>query len=290
MNTGSKYRQPKSLLAALCLFALFYGKQKQTRCIFVPKKQGETISYSVSQNFLTSQKTISGLLAKTDLSPADTVLEIGAGKGHITRALSRRCGQVISYEIDPQLFQRLAGTTEKNVRLICGDFLKASLPGTPYKVFANIPFSHTTAILRKLTETPAPPQAAWLVVERGAAKRFCGQPRETRSSLLLRPFFQTRILCTIPRTQFHPSPRIDAALLELRRRPRPDLPFAQRREFAGFVARCQKYGFSHARSLLTRRQAAAALRQAGLPSIERSGDVLYVQWLCLFRYWKQLQN
>ena len=256
----------------------------------MPKNQGQTMPYSVSQNFLTSQKTISGLLAKTDLSSADTVLEIGAGKGHITRALSRCCGQVISYEIDPRLFYRLAGTTEKNVRLICGDFLKAPLPKTPYKVFANIPFSCTTAILRKLTDSPNPPLAAWLVVEWGAAKRFCGQPRETQSSLLLRPFFQTRILCTIPREQFHPSPRVDAALLELRRSPHPDLSLAQRREFADFIARCQKYGFSHPCSLLTRRQAATALRQAGLPQIERSGNTLYVQWLCLFRYWQQFKK
>ena len=253
------------------------------------KSQGQTMPYSVSQNFLTSQKTISGLLSKTNLSPVDTVLEIGAGKGHITRALSRRCGQVISYEIDPLLFHRLAGNTKKNVRLICGDFLKAPLPKTPYKVFANIPFSHTTAILRKLTAAPNPPLAAWLIVEWGAAKRFCGQPRETQSSLLLRPFFQARIFCTIPRTQFHPSPRVDAALLELRRNPQPDLPLAQRQEFAAFIARCQKYGFSHSRSLLTKRQVSAALRQAGLPQIERSGNTLYVQWLCLFRYWQQFK-
>ena len=253
----------------------------------MPKNQGQTVPYSVSQNFLTSQKTISGLLTRTNLSPADTVLEIGAGKGHITRALSRCCGQVISYEIDPQLFHRLVGTTNKNVRLICGDFLKAPLPKTPYKVFANIPFSCTTAILRKLTAAPNPPLAAWLVVEWGAAKRFCGHPRETQSSLLLRPFFQTRILCTIPRAQFHPSPRVDAALLELRCSPCPDLPLAQRREFAAFAAHCQKYGFSHPRSLLTRRQVAVALRQANLPPIERSGNTLYVQWLCLFRYWRQ---
>lgn len=256
----------------------------------MPKSQGQALPYSVSQNFLTSQKTISGLLAKTDISPADTVLEIGAGKGHITRALSRRCGQVIAYEIDPRLFRRLEGTAGENVRLIRGDFLKAPLPKTPYKVFSNIPFSQTTAILRRLAAAPQPPDAAWLVVEWGAAKRFCGQPLESQGSLMLKPFFQVRIVCAIPRDQFHPSPRVDAALLELRRRPQPDLPLSQRREFADFTARCRKYGFSRARSLLTRRQVTDALRRAGLPPIERSGNTLYVQWLCLFRYWRQLKN
>lgn len=251
------------------------------------KNQGHVLSYSISQNFLTSQKTISRLLDKTDLSRRDTVLEIGAGKGHITRALSRRCGQVLAYEIDRKLFEGLAGKTGENVRLICGDFLKAPLPGKPYKVFANIPFSRTTEILRKLTDAPLPPEVAWLVVERGAAKRFCGQPQESQSSLLLRPFFQLRILCPIAREEFHPAPRVDTVLLELRRRPDPDLPLSQRRAFAAFVAHGRRYGFS---ALLTKRQIATALRLAGLPQIERSGNTLYVQWLCLFRCWQQFHK
>ena len=43
--------------------------------------------YSISQNFLTDRRIIDRLLSKTDISHNDTVLEIGAGKGHITKAL-----------------------------------------------------------------------------------------------------------------------------------------------------------------------------------------------------------
>lgn len=251
------------------------------------KNPGQSLPYSVSQNFLTSQKTIARLLDKTDLSPSDTVVEIGAGKGHITRALSARCGRVVSYEIDRRLWERLAETAPENVRLLCGDFLKAPLPQSSYKVFANIPFSRTTEILRRLTCAPNPPQAAWLVLERGAAKRFCGQPRESPASLVLRPFFRLQIRCPISREEFHPAPRVDAALLELRLRPQPDLPLSQRAAFAAFVSHHRKYGFFHARSLLTKRQISTALRLAGLPRIERSGNMLYVQWLCLFRCWQE---
>ncbi|MCI8350541.1 MAG: 23S ribosomal RNA methyltransferase Erm [Oscillospiraceae bacterium] len=251
------------------------------------KNPGHTLPYSVSQNFLTSQKTLSRLLGKASLSPTDTVVEIGAGKGHITRALSSRCGQVISYEIDRRLWERLAGSLPGNVRLLCGDFLKAPLPQGPYKVFANIPFSRTTEILRRLTYAPNPPQAAWLILEWGAAKRFCGQPQETLASLALKPFFQLQIRCTIPREEFHPAPRVDAALLELRLRPQPQLSLSQRAAFAAFVSHHRQYGFFHTRALLTRRQVSTALRLAGLPQIERSGNMLYVQWLCLFRCWQQ---
>lgn len=82
------------------------------------------------------------------------MLEIGAGKGRITRCLAQYSGSVIAYELDPALAARLEGRLPENVRLYCADFLTAPLPRTPYKVFANIPFSRTTEILRKLTAAP----------------------------------------------------------------------------------------------------------------------------------------
>ena len=60
--------------------------------------------YGISQNFLTDRRIIDRLLRKTDISDSDTVLEIGAGKGHITKALSKRAKKVVSYEIDKALF------------------------------------------------------------------------------------------------------------------------------------------------------------------------------------------
>lgn len=114
---------------------------------FTPKS-----AYSVSQNFLTSGKTIARLLVLTNIFPADMVLEIGAGKGHITRALAQRCAQVLTYEIDPLLCARLRITLPQNTRLFQQDSLRGPLPAKPFKVFANIPFNRTTDILRRLTQ------------------------------------------------------------------------------------------------------------------------------------------
>lgn len=235
---------------------------------------------SVSQNFLTSAPVIRRLLAQTDITPGDLVVEIGPGKGHITRELLPRCGQVLAVELDPALCARLRERfgQDPRLRLVQGDFLTTPLPRQPYKVFANIPFCHTTGILRRLTGAPQPPQAAWLVVEHGAAKRFAGQGLTAWS---LAPFFQVRIAAVIPRSQFHPSPRVDAALLELRLRPQPHLPLDQRQAFRRFLERGMGQGMG---SLLTKRQIAAALRREGLPPPGEDANLKYVQWLCLFRY------
>lgn len=238
--------------------------------------------YSISQNFLTSGRTISRLLTLTDLSKDDMVLEIGAGKGHITRALAQRCGRVLTCEIDPALIAMLRGALPENVRLHQGDFLRMPLPRGPYKVFANIPFNRTTDIIRRLTDAPHPPEAAWLIVEKGAAMRFSGAGQESLTSLSLKPWWEVRIVHRLRREDFHPLPSVDCVLLELRRKAPPDVPVKERRLWDSFVERAVRHGL---RGLLTPRQIASALRQADVPM---SATMRYVQWLCLFRCWRNL--
>lgn len=247
-------------------------------------------SYSVSQNFLTSRGTIDRLIRRTNLNKRDFVLEIGAGKGHITRALLERCERVCAVEIDPKLYaglkERFAG--EPGLSLVPGDFMKMSLPQGPYKVFSNIPFSMTTQIVRRLAEGRNPPSECWLVVEKGAAKRFCGKPAETHFSLMLRPFFQTEVVYHFQREDFHPAPSVETVLLHLSLRAEPDLPLDERRQFEEFLRLSEASGVCGRQSPLSKKQVSTALRLSGLPPLSPSGNMLYVQWLCLFRCWRQL--
>ncbi len=130
------------------------------------KNHGQTMPVSFSQNFLISQKTIERLLRLTNINKCDTVLEIGTGKGHITKALLRRCGRVVAYEIDPKLSVPLRKkfSDSPNLHLMGSDFLRSNLPPAKYKVFSNIPFMITTNIIKKLTQDKNPPQDAWLVI------------------------------------------------------------------------------------------------------------------------------
>lgn len=264
----------------------FFDADENEVYFFMPKAT-QGLPLSISQNFLTGGGTIERLLATSDIDGNDLVLEIGAGKGHITKRLSPRCRRVLAYELDRRLYAHLAPQLPANVELRCGDFLRAELPAGSYKVFANIPFSRTTEILRKLTEASNPPGAMWLVVERGAAKRFCGLPRESTQSLLLKPFYQTRIAAFLRREDFHPAPRVEAALLELKRKDEPDIPWDCRGAYKRFIQRGLREGFSGSHGLLTHKQVSTALRLDGLPPIKPSGQMLYVQWLCLFRCWQR---
>lgn len=249
--------------------------------------RGQVLPYSISQNFLTSRKTIDRLLRKTTITKEDTVLEIGAGKGHITKALSNVCKNVITYEIDRKLYEKLKTQLPENVKLYGTDFLQCHLPKTRYKVFANIPFSKTTVIMKKLTTASTLPEAIWLVMEKGAAKRFCGIPKENVNSLLLKPFFDTKIVYHFNREDFHPSPKTDIVLLELKRKQTADILPSQRSQFSSFLMYHFQNGLFGSKALLTKKQISMALKTAGLPAIQPSGDILYIQWLCLFRCWLQ---
>jgi len=212
-----------------------------------------------SQNFLTSGRVIRRIVSLANLNDSDHVVEIGPGKGHITRELLSRCGHVTAVELDPKLCAalRIKFSGVPGLHLAQGDFLAHPLPRGPYKVFANIPFGRTTDILRKLTQGSHPPQEAWLVVEKGAAKRFLGLPHESLASLNLKPWFEGEILYHFRREDFHPMPAAAAVLLHLKRKPAADITPAQRGAWMRFTA-------------------------ARLPTTR---DTLYVQWLCLFRRW-----
>jgi len=224
------------------------------------QNSGRGGSLRFSQNFLTSGRVIRRIVSLADLNESDHVVEIGPGKGHITGALLARCARVTAIELDPKLY---AGLREKfagapNLRLAHGDFLDWRPPRGAYKVFANIPFNRTTDIVRRLTGGPCPPEEAWLVMEKGAAKRFLGLPSENLSSLSLKPWFEGEVVYHFRREDFHPMPAVDAVLLHLKRRTAADITPAQRGAWMRFTA-------------------------ARLPTAR---DTLYIQWLCLFRrYW-----
>jgi 23S rRNA (adenine-N6)-dimethyltransferase len=192
---------------------------------------------SHSQNFMDDARLAAALIERSSLSEQDVVLEIGPGPGTLTAELARRCKQVIAVEKDPSLAvdlrQRLAALP--NLALHTGDFLDHPLPRKPYKVFANIPFGITTAIIERLTGAPNPPEDAYLVIQLEAAQMFLGRPRQTLKALLLYPWFELSLAHRFRRSDFTPRPQVHAVLLRIRKRSPPLLAAGEARQFRDFV-------------------------------------------------------
>ena len=234
----------------------------------MPKSNKKALSLplSISQNYLTSKEIIRRLIRIAGLCKDDYVVEIGTGRGHITRELARVCAHVDTYEIDRILIEHVSSKINtSNVNMYCRDFLKVSLPKEKiYKIFANIPFSRTSEIIDKIITTNNIPEEAWLIMEKGAAKRFAGKPYDSRVSLILKPFYEINIHYHFKRDDFHPAPGVDVVLLCLKKKNSPDINFSQKRIYKSFVEnQFIKFYYKKAKHL--------------------SRETLYIQWLCLFR-------
>lgn len=179
----------------------------------------------LAQNFLRSPKLVRRLVSMSGIGPSDTVYEIGPGNGIITAALARVVRQVVAIEKDPDLVRRLRERFRPlaNVQIVEKDFLSYSFPTrtSEYKIFANIPYNITAQILRKILYERSNLNAAYLILQKEAAKKYSGSPRETLFSILAKPFFEFQVLFQLRRTDFWPIPNVDSVFLSIKRHTRP---------------------------------------------------------------------
>ncbi|NMB69699.1 23S ribosomal RNA methyltransferase Erm [candidate division WWE3 bacterium] len=193
---------------------------------------------SVTQNFLTNSQLIKDLINCTDISSEDIVIDIGAGKGILSRELAKVCKKVISVEYDGALYEELKKNLNSvgNIELKNESILEMSLPESNYKVFSNIPFNITSRIINKLILGKSRPESAYLVVQKEAAQRFMGEGEGYLVSTLIKPYYYLRIIHEFQPTDFNPSPGVDVVMLAMTKRPEPLIKDQDRELYDDFVA------------------------------------------------------
>jgi 23S rRNA (adenine-N6)-dimethyltransferase len=179
-----------------------------------------TRQIALAQNFLRSSTLARRLLDASSITYQDIVYEIGPGRGAITTELARVARKVVAIEKDPLLVQYLRERFQDvdNVQIVKGDFKRFRIPDQEYKIFANIPYNLTADIVRKILYAHPVPGEAYLIVQKEAAEKFSGSPKETQFSVLAKASFHIRIVCKLRRTDFIPAPRVDSVLLHIRKR------------------------------------------------------------------------
>jgi 23S rRNA (adenine-N6)-dimethyltransferase len=250
-------------------------------------------SVALAQNFLRDGNLAALLIERSGIGADDLVLDIGSGTGKITEQLAKHAGRVWAVEKDAnlaaQLLEKFANTDK--VKVITSDFLDVDLPTSPYKVFASIPYNTTAAIIAKLTDGPNPPVDAYLVVQEEAANRFVGTPKETLTTLLLKPWFKLNVVHRFDRKDFAPAPSVDSVLLQIQQRTRPLLSHAAQNTYRDFVTYCfinASPSLHHLLGRLLGRDALDSLMRM-LP-LDRSVTPTMLDfelWLCLFYQFMQ---
>ena len=166
----------------------------------------------------------------------DRILEIGPGKGVLTRALLDRGAKVLAFEVDRTLAERLriefALERGRTLFLFEEDYLKSDVAmraresklELPLKVGSNIPFYITTPILEKLIRERALYSGVHLTVQKEVAERILAEPgtRQYGSlTLFVSYHFDPLLNFVISRNCFRPVPRVDSAFISLLPRTSP---------------------------------------------------------------------
>jgi len=260
---------------------------------------------SLAQNFLTSPKLVRRLVGMSTIGPSDTVYEIGPGNGIITAALARVAGQVIAIEKDPALVRRLRERFRPvdKVEIVEKDFLKYSfrigVPCLPvgrqmsvskYKMFSNIPYNSTAQIVRKILCETSGLSETYLILQKEAAQKFSGSPRETLFSILVKPFFDFQILWQLKRMDFWPIPNVDSVFLLIKRRASPLIEAQEFWLYREFV----HYGFGRwkpnlklaFKNVFTYKQWKRLARDLDFPLNATPTELSFEQWVGLFRSFK----
>ena len=203
-------------------------KQSQMDVPGLLRSHGLRPDKSLGQNFLIDPIYLDLVADAGDITKEDTVLEIGAGLGNLTRLLSARAREVLSVELDPDLIPILQSviTPTQNVRIIQGDILKVDLsnlfPSTEYLVVANIPYYITSNLIRHLTSSGKRPLRIVLTIQKEVAERITAQSGKLNLlGLSVQVFGAPIVVSKVPAGAFYPVPKVDSAILRVDLYPSP---------------------------------------------------------------------
>ena len=279
----------------------------------VPKK-------SLGQNFLTSEAILDKIIDASNIHPDDIVLEIGPGKGALTKKLIPLAGKVIAVEKDDSLYGYLTETFAEFVKnerfhLINGDILEfnpeeirnlaknpesSPLKAISYKLIANIPYNITGAIIEKFLSAAFQPKMMVLMVQKEVADRIIaknkgtggksGTPgKESILSIAVKAYGTPTYICTVKAGNFFPAPNVDSAVIRIEGISRSH--FANKHHEEVFF-QVVKAGFAHKRktlggnlkNILEPSIVADALAHANLEPGMRAEDMGIDEWLSLARF------
>ena len=181
------------------------------------------VSKKKGQHFLVSSNLLKREIDYSEMQSSDTVLEIGAGLGTLTRALAEKARKVFAIEKDQKLLQVLKDklSSFNNIEIISGDALKLEFPPTQ-KIVSNIPYSISSPLTFKILS--ATYERAVLTYQLEFAERLTAKPNTKNYGRLTVGVYykaEAKLLEKIPRKAFYPPPKVESAMVMLKPKPPP---------------------------------------------------------------------
>lgn len=217
---------------------------------------------SWGQNFLIDYNIQRKILDTAEIGPGERVVEIGPGRGILTKGLLERGVEVLAIEIDPLLVATLRQEIPSpHLHLLQEDALQYPYHQIPssYKVVANLPYYLSTPLLFRLLEERQRISRMVLMLQKEVAERLVapvGEKNYSVLSVMAQLYADIRIAFHVSRGCFRPRPDVDSSVISLTPLPHPRVSIRDEALFGRIV----RGAFGHRRKRL-----ANALSDAGFP-------------------------
>jgi dimethyladenosine transferase len=202
------------------------GNPKNT--IEVLNKYKFVFQKKYGQNFLIDTHVLDKIIASSNITKKDFILEVGPGIGTMTQYMAEAAREVVAVEIDKFLIPILEDTLSAydNISIINQDILKLDIGklieeknnGEPIKVIANLPYYITTPIIMGLFESHVPLESITVMVQKEVAERMQAKPGTKdygALSLAVQYYSAPYIVANVPPNCFMPRPNVGSAVIRL---------------------------------------------------------------------------
>lgn len=217
------------------------------------QQHGLRPKHAWGQNFLDDEQVLDDIVQAARLGPDSVVVELGAGLGHLTRALLDTGARVVAVERDRDMLRVLEETHAERLTVVAANAARldlAAVAGTrPLTLVGNLPYHLTSSILFEVLEQHRDLVRCVFTVQKEVAERVAaGEGARSGGILtvLLGVWFEASIVRTVPASAFHPPPKVDSAVLLLEHRAEPRAEVGDE----AFFRKVVKAAFSHRRKTL----------------------------------------
>ena len=189
---------------------------------------------ALGQHFLIDGNIARKIVGSLEVEEGDGIVEIGPGKGVLTKLLLEKFGKLHTVEFDSEAVAYLAGIfkAEKGLTLIHADFLKwdpASNLESPHHFIGNLPYNVSSPIFFHLLDNRQWVKTGIFMIQKEVAERICAPPGSKTYgilSVILGTYFDLEYLFSVSEKVFFPRPKVQSGVIRLRRKPTdPDVSF-----------------------------------------------------------------
>jgi 16S rRNA (adenine1518-N6/adenine1519-N6)-dimethyltransferase len=210
---------------------------------------------SMGQNFLVSLEVYKKIVASSNVSKEDIVLEVGPGLGFLSAELLKTAKKVVAVELDGKIAEvlelALSSHNLDNLEIINEnvlDFDPKQLK-SGYKIVANLPYNISSVFLRKFLTTDNKPKSLTLMLQKEVVERIVAGPgKHSLLSLSVQYYSQAKYVDTVNKENFWPQPKVNSAILHLETKEDKDISLSKDEQRVFF--RLLKFGFSAKRKKL----------------------------------------